>query len=57
MKLSICISTYNRNNSLEKCIKSINNIININKLKINIILTDNTNNNNLFIIKKRLIKI
>ena len=57
MKLSICIPTYNRNNSLEKCIKSINKIINKNKIKINIIITDNSNNNNLFQIKKKLIKI
>jgi len=41
MNLSICISTYNRNNSLEECIKSINNIINKNKIKINIIIKDN----------------
>ena len=56
MKLSICISTYNRNTSLEKCVKSINNIINENKIIINIIITDNSNNDSLFIIKKKLIK-
>ena len=59
MKLSICIPTYNRNDSLEECIKSINNLINKNKMNINIniIITDNSNNNNLFKIKKKLIKI
>ena len=57
MRLSICIPTYNRNDSLQKCIKSINNIINKNKIKINIIITDNSNNNNLFKIKKKLIKV
>ena len=59
MKLSICIPTYNRNDSLEECIKSINNLINKNKMNINIniIITDNSNNNNLFKIKKKLMKI
>ena len=57
MKLSICIPTYNRNDSLERCIKSINNIINKNKININIIISDNSNNGNLFKIKKKLIKI
>ena len=36
MKLSICISTYNRNNSLQECVRSINKLVNNNKLKINI---------------------
>ena len=57
MKLSICICTYNRNDKLEKCIKSINNIINKKKIKINIIISDNSSNDNLFKIKKKLIKI
>ena len=57
MKLSICIPTYNRNDSLERCIKSINNIINKNKININIIITDNSNNNNVSKVKKKLVKI
>ena len=47
MKLSICIPTYNRNESLKKCIKSINKIKIKNKIKINIIIVDNSKNNNL----------
>ena len=56
MKLSICIPTYNRNESLKKCIKSINKIKIKNKIKINIIIVDNSKNNNLHKIKKQLIK-
>ena len=56
MKLSICIPTYNRNESLKKCIKSINKIKIKNKIKINIIIVDNSKNNNLLKIKKQLIK-
>ena len=51
MKLSICIPTYNRNESLKKCIKSINKIKIKNKIKINIIIVDNSKNNNLLKIK------
>ena len=43
MKLSICIPTYNRNESLKNCISSINKIINKKKIKITIIITDNSN--------------
>ena len=57
MKISICISTYNRNQSLLECIKSINKIINKTKIKINIIITDNSINNNVLEIRKNLIKI
>jgi succinoglycan biosynthesis protein ExoM len=57
MKLSICICTYNRNQSLINCIKSINKILNKKKIKINIIINDNSLNNNLSTIKKKLIKI
>jgi len=56
MKLSICIPTYNRNESLKKCIKSINKIKIKNKIKINIIIVDNSKNNNLLKVKKQLIK-
>ena len=57
MKLSICISTYNRNNSLQECVRSINKLVNNNKLKINIIITDNSSNDILFKNRKKLIKI
>ena len=56
MKLSICIPTYNRNESLKNCISSINKIIN-KKIKINIIITDNSNNDIVLKIKKKLINI
>ena len=56
MKLSICIPTYNRNESLKNCVSSINKIIN-KKIKINIIITDNSNNNIVQKIKKKLINI
>ena len=57
MKLSICIPTYNRNESLKNCISSINKIINNKKIKINIIITDNSNNDIVLKIKKKLINI
>ena len=57
MKLSICIPTYNRNESLKNCISSINKIINKKKIKINIIITDNSNNDIVLKIKKKLINI
>ena len=57
MKLSICICAFNRNKSLEKCIKSLNKIKKKIKIKINIIIVDNSKNNNLLKIKKKLIEI
>lgn len=57
MRLIICISTFNRNDSLKECIKSINKIINKDKIIINIIITDNSKNDNISQIKKQLIKI
>ena len=56
MKLTICICTFNRNKSLEKCIESINKIKIKKQIKINIIIVDNTKDNNLLKIKKKLIK-
>ena len=56
MKVSICITTYYRNESLEKCINSINEIKLKKNNKINIIIVDNTPNNNLDKIKKKLVK-
>ena len=56
MKILICICTYKRNESLKRCIKSINKIKIKNKTKINIIIVDNSENNNLLKIKKQLIK-
>ena len=56
MKITICITTYNRNDSLEKCIKSINEL-KINKgIILNIIIVDNSISYNLLKIKKRLSK-
>ena len=56
MKITICITTYNRNDSLEKCLKSINKL-KINKgIILNIIIVDNSISYNLLKIKKRLSK-
>ena len=57
MKLLICICTYKRNKSLEKCIRSINNIVNKTKFKINIAIIDNSKNFDVGKIKKKLTKI
>jgi glycosyltransferase involved in cell wall biosynthesis len=57
MKLSICICTYNRHQSLIDCIKSINQILNTKNININIIINDNSHDNNLSTIKKKLAKI
>jgi len=56
MKILICITTYNRNDSLEKCLKSINKIKINKKIIVNIIIVDNSINNNLLKIKKKLSK-
>ena len=57
MKLSICIPTFNRNKSLEKCVRSLNKIKKQKKIKINIIIVDNSKNKNVLKIKKKLIEI
>ena len=41
MKLLICICTYNRNLSLLRCLKSINNLYVVSNIKIEIIIVDN----------------
>jgi len=53
MILTICISTFNRNLSLEKCLKSINSINNVKNITINVIVVDNSFNFNLSKIKKK----
>ena len=57
MKLTICICTYNRNESLKSCIKSINKLVNQSSIKINIIIIDNSKNFNVLKIKNKLINI
>tara|TARA_Y100001970_G_scaffold287826_1_gene413461 strand:+ start:1178 stop:2089 length:912 start_codon:yes stop_codon:yes gene_type:complete len=57
MKLTICICTYNRNESLKSCIKSINKLVNQSSIKINIIIIDNSKNFNVVKIKNKLINI
>ena len=44
MKLVICICTYNRNPSLVKCLKSINNLLVQKKVKVKIVIVDNSIN-------------
>ncbi len=44
MKLVICICTYNRNLSLIRCLKSINNLYLVLNIKIKIIVVDNSEN-------------
>ena len=46
MNFLICICTYKRNNSLLECIRSIEKLNFINKCEINILILDNTINNN-----------
>ena len=41
MTLVICITTYNRNLSLIKCLESINNLYVVPNVKIKIIVVDN----------------
>ena len=43
-KLIICICTYKRNKSLCECIKSLQNLDNSSKIKIIILIIDNTKN-------------
>ena len=42
MTLIVCICTYNRNLSLIKCLKSINNLFVVSNIKIKIIVVDNS---------------
>ena len=45
-KFLICIPTYNRNKSLISCIKSIKKLKNDNFFDVEILIIDNTINNN-----------
>ena len=47
--LVICICTYKRNESLEKCLKSLKKLNNTKKIKIIILIIDNTTIMNLLI--------
>ena len=50
MKLTICICTYNRSESLKRCIKSINKLVNQSSIKISIIIVDNSKNFNVIVL-------
>ena len=56
MTLVICVCTYNRNLSLVKCLKSINNLFVVLNVKIQIIIVDNSINYNSFKLVKKLKK-
>ena len=56
MTLVICICTYNRNLSLIRCLKSINNLFVVLNVKIIIIVVDNSINYNSFKLVKKLKK-
>ena len=56
MTLVICICTYNRNQSLIRCLKSINNLYLVSNIKINIIIVDNSTKNISFPLIKKLKK-
>ncbi len=56
MKLVICICTYNRNPSLVKCLKSINNLLVKKKVKVKIVIVDNSINYSSFKTVKKLKK-
>ena len=47
-KVLICVPTYNRNESLLDCLKSLKNIENNNYFKVNILVLDNSLKNNSF---------
>ena len=42
MKLVICICTYNRNHSLLRCLKAIDNLHEVFNIKIEVIVVDNS---------------
>ena len=56
MTLVICICTYNRNPSLVKCLKSINNLLVNKKVKVKIVIVDNSINYSSFKTVKKLKK-
>jgi len=57
MMLVICVSTYNRNLSLIRCLKSINNLYVVSNIKIKIIVVDNSAKRNSFKPVKKLKKL
>ena len=57
MTLVICICTYNRNPSLVKCLKSINNLLVQKKVKVKIVIVDNSINYSSFKTVKKLINV
>jgi len=54
--LVICICTYKRNESLEQCLKSLKNLNNTKKIKITILIIDNTINYESFNLVKKIKK-
>ena len=54
--LIICICTYNRKESLSKCLKSLGKLNNSSILKIIILIIDNTTSNQSFELIKRIKK-
>ena len=56
MTLVICVSTYNRNLSLIRCLKSINNLYVVPNIKIEIIIVDNAIEYSSFKLVKKLKK-
>ena len=56
MTLVICICTYNRNPSLVKCLKSINDLLVNKKVKVKIVIVDNSINYSSFKTVKKLKK-
>ena len=57
MMLVICVPTYNRNRSLIRCLKSINNLYVVSNIKIKIIVVDNSAKRNSYKPVKKLKKI
>jgi succinoglycan biosynthesis protein ExoM len=55
-KLVICICTYNRNKSLKECLKSVKKLNNPTKIKIVILIVDNTKNYQSFDLVKKIKK-
>ena len=55
-KLVICICTYKRNKSLKECLKSLEKLNNPTKIKITILIVDNTKNYQSFDLVKKIKK-
>ena len=56
MKLIICICTYNRNDSLLRCLKSINHLYKVKNIKIEVIVVDNSTQYTSFKLVKKIKK-